>query len=540
MRGRRRGLSLVAGLAALLITVAACGGGGNQQADEGGSTGGSFSTDITEPSALGPSGRCYESECSQVLSLLYTGLVDMNMQTGELIYRVAESVESDDQQTWTITLKENWTFHNGEPVNADAFIRAWNWTAYGPNAADTNSFFSRFEGYQAMNPSGEDAEPEAEELSGLEKLGEYQFEVTLNQPFSQFPQMLLYIPAFAPLSQACLDDVDACNEQPIGNGPYQMAGQWEHDRQIALQRWADYPGRNAGHADEITFKIYQELTTAFNDWLAGNLDVTSPPPEQVAQARQEAGDRLTEKPSSSYTYLGLPTFDDTYSDPRVRHALSLAIDRQAIAENIFSGLEQPARSVIPPIVPGHRSDACERCQHDPQRAQQLMQEAGGFPEDEITIWFNAGAGHEQWTQAVANQWKKTFNVDFSFESMEWSEYLDKMEARDVNGPFRMGWRMDYPSAVNYLKPLYFEDATTNYTGWSSDEFENLVQQGSAADSQEQALQYYQQAEDLLLEEMPIIPLFYGKDLNVWSEDVENVTYDPLTGEPEYTEITVVQ
>ena len=142
-------------------------------------------------------------------------LVTTDFETGELIFDgLAESIEpNEDQTVWTVTLKEGRTFQNGEPVDSAAFERAWSYSADPKNAMATAGFMSRIEG------AGE-----GKELTGFKVVDDQTFEVTLSGPFSQFGQMLSYAPAFSPIAQECLDDLKACNEEPIGTGPYMMDG----------------------------------------------------------------------------------------------------------------------------------------------------------------------------------------------------------------------------------------------------------------------------------------------------------------------------
>lgn len=536
---RRRPRVLIGLAAVLALVVTSCGGGdggGGDVAGGEGATGGSYSTNMSEPDALGPHSLCYSSECGKVLSVLYAGLVDLD-ENGDLIYRIAESVETEDQVTWTIELREDWTFHNGEPVNADSFIRAWNWAAYAPNAADTNGFFSVIEGYRAMNPTEEGAKPTATELSGLEKVDDHTFTVTLNAPFSQFDRSLLYTNAFGAQTAECFEDVDACNEMPIGTGPYKMVS-WEHDQSVVVERWDDYPGENAGLADGITFKIYADTGTAFRDFQAGNLDVLNEPnPENVEQARQLAGDRAVEEVEASFYYMGIPQYLDVWTPQHV-HALSLAINREAITENLLAGLAEPAASLVPPSIPGGGGEKCDVCTYDPDRAKQLMAEAGGPPSDTITLWVNSGAGNEEWVKAIGNSWRETFGIDYTLETPQFADYLDTLEAHQVTGPFRLGWSMDYPSMVNFLKPIYSSGFPSNYTGYSNEEFEQLIAEGNAADDTDAAIEKYTEAEELLLETMPTIPVYFGKAFYVYSDNVENAPYSVLHEVPEYESVEV--
>jgi len=494
---------------------------------------------------LGNTAQCYDSNCSQVVTLLYTGLLRIDAETSEQILDMATSIESEDGIVWDIKIQDGWQFHNGEPVNADAFIRAWNYNAYGPNATQTGFFFSPVEGYEDLqcptNAAGEcTGDPKAEELTGLEAVDDTTIRVTLSEPFSQWPLVMSYTPAFAPMAEECEQDIETCSESPIGNGPYQIEGEWEHNQQITLARYEDYQGDNVGNADEIVFKIYGNLLTAFRDWQAGNVDIVTPDPTQIPQARQVAGDRIVEVDSGSFNYMGIPFQEEEFQDVRIRQALSLAIDRQTIIDRVLNGRFTPAQDVIAPFVPGSRTDACEFCTYDPERAKQLYDEAGGIPDDQITIWFNNDGGHEQWVEALAKGWQDVLGLEYEFETMPFTPYLAKLDAGEATGPYRLGWIPDYPSPENYLDPIYGE-GSSNYGSWSGpghEEFLELIDQADAAPTVEEGIPLYQQAADVVLRELPVLPLWFGKTFIIYSENVENVKFSPLE-QLLLTEVTVV-
>lgn len=534
MSRKARSVQAAVGIAVVAL-VAACGGSssGSGAAGQGGGTeGGSFSYAIQEPERLAPPSNCYESECIGALSVLYTGLLSVDPKTGKPHYENAKSIESDDSKVWTITLKKGWKFHNGEPVDADAYIRAWNYAAYGPHAVRTNFFYSRIKGYDAMNTKN----PATKKLTGLKKINDYKFKVILNQPFSQWLQVISYI-GFAPMAKECVQDIKACNDKPIGNGPYKMNGKWQHNRKIKLTKYDNYQGKDKGHANQISMRIYSDMETAYNDWMAGELDIVSPNPEKVEAARQQAGDRVAEKPSSEFTGLGFPTYIEAYDDPKLRQAISLAINRKAIAKNILP-LQRPAQDTISPAVPGHRKDACDYCEYQPKRAKKLFKQAGGFSGDKLVLWFNSGEGHEQWMEAIGNQLTKTLGVDFELKGVVSSRYFDSLDEGKATGPYRQSWIMDYPSPENYLRPMYSKNGLSNRTGWSDPKFEKLMAKGDAAPSMEKGVKYYQKAADVALEALPITPLFFGTGFYVHSENVTNVDYDPAISNVDLAKVTV--
>ena len=532
MRRPKRLTSFALPVAGALL-LASCGGGSSDEGDSGdntseGAQGGSFSISSSEPEAFAPTSNCYSSDCSQVINLVWTGLLQVDPETNEQQLRMAESIESPDGKVWTIKLKDGFKFHNGEPVNAESYVRAWNYAAYGPNATQVGFFFDDVQGYDDLQ--GE--KPKAKEMSGLKAVDDTTIEVTLKQPFSQFPLVLSYTPAAAPMAEECEKDIKACNEQPIGNGPYQFAEKWQHNQSITLEKYADYSDAESdGNADEITFQIYADLKTAFRDFQSGNLDiVNSVDTTQVDQAKAQYPDNYTIFDDGGFSYFGFPFYEEEFQDVRIRQALSLAIDRETIAERVLKDGSEPATDLMPDFVPGSRDDACEFCTYDPERAKQLFEDAGGIPDNKVTIWFNNDGGHEQWVQAMAQGWKQDLGLDFEFKSQPFTPYLETLGTQSkVDGPYRLAWLPDYPSPENYLDPIYGA-GSSNYGKWEGpehDEFLQKIEEGNAAATPEEGVPAYQEAADIVLDEVVVIPLWFSKTFALHSDRIDNVKYSPL-------------
>lgn len=531
-------LRVAATAASFALLVTACGGGdsgennsgGESTADPDSPSGGTYSVNLTEPSYLAPASNCYETACGKVLNIVNDPVVSVDMETGELQYDgLLESVEpNEDNSVWTLKIKEGRTFHNGEDVTADSFINAWNYSANPANEQATAGFMSHIEG------AGE-----GETMSGLKKIDDLTFEVTLNGPFSQFGQQLNYSNAFHPIAQECLDDIQACNEAPIGTGPYQIDGQWNHDQGITVTKWADYNGDRQAQADTIEMKMFADSVAAFRAWQGGTLDVLDTvEPTVYAEAVSAAGDRLTETETSSLTYMGFPTKTAPFDSVEYRQGVSMAINRQEIIDGVLNGLYVPATDIPTPVIPGHRDDACEYCEQNVEQAKQLFQQGGGQQGDTLELWFNAGSGHEAWVEAIGNQLKNNLGVDFTMKGTEWAQYLEVLDAGNFTGPFRLGWAMDYPSPENYVRPIVGTNGDSNYSGYSNKQLDELLVQGDRAGSQEEAIDYYQQAADIALEELPILPLWSGVNTTIWSENVDNVVYSVADSAPYLNEITV--
>ncbi|MGH3356539.1 MAG: peptide ABC transporter substrate-binding protein, partial [Nocardioidaceae bacterium] len=431
-----------------------------------------------------------------------------------------ESVQTQDNQTFTLKIKKGREFHNGEPVDADAFLRAWNWSADPKNQAETTGFMSKIEGYGKGG-----------EMSGLQKVDDLTFKVTLSAPFRLFPTTMAYSNAFQPIAQACLDDTNRCNEKPIGTGPYEMDGVWNHSQGITVQRWPDYQGEVTANPDVINLKITTDLVSAWRAFQAGQIDVTELDPTVYNEAKMTLGDNVLLSETGNFTYMGFPTEQDPWDDPRMRQAISMAIDRQLIIDKVLNGIYQPSTGITPPVIPGAQQNVCDYCEYDPERARELFREAGGRPGMTVPLWFNAGAGHDGWVEAIGNQLKQNLGVEFKLRASEWAQFLEILEAGDFSGPFRLGWLPDYPNTENYLRPIVGTGGDSNYTGYSDRELDSLLARGDRASSQERAIEYYQQAENVALEDMPILPLWVSQAPTAYSQNVQNVSYNILDEVP---------
>ncbi|MGH8898341.1 MAG: peptide ABC transporter substrate-binding protein [Egibacteraceae bacterium] len=530
-------------LLALGLLAGACGGG--QQ--DGRQTGGEFSVYIHEPqSPLIPS-NTNESEGAKVLKALFTGLVVYDPKTNAPVNAMAEAITSPDQKVWTIKIRSGWKFHDGTLVTAQSYVNSWNFGAYGPNAQSAANFYANIFGYRDLQcgkgPDGRancaTKPAKASQMSGLKVIDDTTFQVTLSEPFSQFPVTLGYYP-FLPVPDALMRDPKAYGDQPIGNGPFMMDGPWQHNRAIRMQRFLGYAGKPA-KVDAVEFRIYTSDQTAYNDLVGGQLDIMDQvPPDKISVAKQDLGGRYFESPRADFVFIGFPLYRPEFGNPKLRIAFSKAIDRAEIAKKIFNGARTPAFGYVSPLVIGARPNACgDNCAYDPAAAKKLFDEAGGL-NGQLELWFNSGGGHEQWMEAVANQLSKNLGIKPPlFKQFDFSEYLSFIQDKQSTGPYRLGWIMDYPSPQDYLEPVFSTNGSSNNFGYSNPQVDRLIAQGNAASSIDQSVTLYHQAEDQILKDMPAIPLFYGRVNAGYSERVGDVVVDAF-GNYDVANVTLVR
>lgn len=546
MRARR--FTAVAA-AATMVLVAGCGGGDNDSDNDSNNVGnednegtGTVGMALTQDMETLLPMDSNIGDNIHVLDVLYSGLVRYDTETAEPYNYIAEDISTEDNVTWTIAIKEGFTFHNGEPVDAAAFARAWNYAAYGPNAMANNYFFDKIVGYEELQAETDDdgnvvEEPAAEELSGLTIVDDYTLEVQLNAPFAGFATMLGYT-GFFPVAEECIANVEDCSVNPIGNGPFQIED-WTQGVSLTATRWDEYAGDEAPSSyDQIEWTEYSG-TSSWPDFQAGDLDTGAPPPAEMASAMNNADltERMVERPGAALTYLGFPMYQGApYDNIDFRKAISLAIDRESVIEQVLPGRATAADSwVVPGGVPGGEAGTCDWCHFDPDEAKSLLDAAGGWPEGEVlTIHLGEDATNEEYFRAIGDQIRLNLGIEYELDPTP--DFFSRRRGQDFNGIFRNNWFPDYPLNENYIAPTYVGSGEAQF-GYTSEAFNAAIDAANNAATLDEAIAGYQDAEAILNEEFPTAPLSFSTAITFYSENVDNVVVDPFSG---YTKLRLLE
>ncbi|WP_249051634.1 ABC transporter substrate-binding protein [Cellulomonas fimi] len=465
-----------------------------------------------------------ETGGGKILDLIFAGLVNYDAQ-GNPQNEVAESIESEDSQNYTITLKDGWTFTDGTDVTASSFVDAWNYGALLSNDQLSSYFFEDIEGFSWDEDS---------ELTGLEVVDDKTFTVALKQPAADFPLRLGYS-AYFPLPEVAFEDIEAFGENPIGNGPYMLDGEgaWQHNIGIDLVPNPDYQGDRTAQNGGVSLKFYETQDAAYNDLLADQLDVLDAVPDSAfGTFEDELGDRAVNQPAAIFQSFTIPMTLERFSGEEGtlrRQAISMAINRQEITDAIFQGTRTPAKDFTSPVIAGWSEDVSgsEVLAYNPDEAKRLWAEADAMAPftGTFTIGYNTDGGHQAWVDAVTNSIKNTLGIQAEGKPYPTFQALrDDVTNRTITGAFRTGWQADYPGLYNFLGPLYGTNAGSNDGDYSNPEFDDLIKQGSAAQSIEEANTFYQQAQEVLFQDLPAIPLWYSNVTGGSATTVDNVEF----------------
>ncbi|UED84366.1 peptide ABC transporter substrate-binding protein [Streptomyces profundus] len=541
MRGARSA-KWVASAIVVALAATACGGSDDDDstsdgASDGNSGGGIVRVDGGEPqNPLIPSDTT-EAYGGLVMDNIFSKLLEFD-ENGEIYMLAAESIEpNEDATAWTVTLKSGWTFHDGTDVTAQHYVNAWNWAANIDNNQSSSFWFADIAGYEDVHP--EEGSPTGEEMSGLTVVDDLTFEIALSHPVSYYDYKLGYTP-FTPLPDSFYDDPEGFGEAPVGNGPYQL-DEWNHNTSIKLSTYADYAGDNAPKNDGIEIIAYTGLDAAYQDLISDNLDVIRQvDPKDLPVYEQDLGDRaITQAYNGIQTIVPVSYGDWEGVDPQVLQGISKAIDRDTITQTVLNGSRTPADSFAPPGVLGYQEGADGGiAEYDPEAARDLVEAGGGVPNNEMVLQINGDGGHQEWAEAVCNSIIDALDIECTLDiKPDFDTDLEARAANEVQSFYRGGWLADYPLNANFMSELYHSRASTNYGRFDNPEVDELFEQGDQAASLEETVAAYQDAEQVLWEEMPAIPLWFQNVNGGYSNNVENVAFD-TAGMPLLTEVTV--
>ncbi|MGO2541736.1 MAG: peptide ABC transporter substrate-binding protein [Specibacter sp.] len=533
-------------MAVLAMSLTACGGGSGDGGNDGNAAGDTtkvITANNTEPqNGLLPA-NTNEVGGGKVMDLIFTGLVSYDV-TGKSVNELAESIETKDSQNYTIKIKTGQTFSDGTPVTTKNFVDAWNFGAAAKNAQLNSYFFESIKGYDKVSAEGSTED----KMEGLKVVDDTTFTVELAQPESDFPLRLGYT-AFYPLPESAYADPKAFGQNPVGNGPYKLAdGGWKHDVSIELVPNDKYKGPREAKNGGVTFTIFSSPDAAYTSVQSDTLDVLDQvPPSGLQNFKTDFEGRNVNQPYAGNATMTIPSYLPEFQGEAGtlrRQAISMAIDRQQIIDKIFYGNKEVVKEFTSPVLDGY-SDSIpgnEVLTFDAAKAKELWTKADAiepWPADKVfTITSNIdGAGNKEYITAMANQIATNLGIKAELNPVSsFKEMRELVNTKKLTGASRAGWQADYPSLYNFLGPLYGTGAGSNDGDYSSEAFDAKLKEGLSATSVEAGNKIFNEAQEILLKDLPVVPLWYQAVQGVWSNNVNTVEFG-WNGVPLYYAVT---
>jgi len=471
----------------------------------------------SEPQTLDPALMTGVPEMT-VAEALFEGLTAYDPKTLAPVPAAAESWEvSADGLRYTFHLRRCF-WSDGTPVTAHDFVYAWERVLRPETAAQYAYQLFYIKNGRAYN-SGT-----LKDFSqvGVRASDERTLVVELEAPTPFFVSLTSFGTLY-PVKRECVERHGDSWTRPgnlVGNGAFVLR-EWRQNRYILLERNAHYwePAR----MPRIKVLAVDNSDTALKMYITGEVDyLKSVPALKVPILRKRPDCRCC--PYLGISFLRVNVTRKPLSDPRVRHALSLAIDREAICRNILRGGHVPAVSFTPPGLPGYEPP--KRKLSDPEVARRLLAEAGypvgrGFPE--IRYLYNTSETHRQIAVEIQDAWRRNLGIRVSLVNQEWKVYLKTIELLDYDVA-RGGWIGDYLDPNTFLD-LFVTGGGNNRTGWSNADYDRHIRAAARSGGAERVAHFHR-AESILLDEMPVIPLYYSANVYLVRPDVEGL-YDNI-------------
>ncbi len=555
-------------LVALGIVLAACGGGTSSPSAGGANASPTtslakdqtFRFGATEPPTLDPQ-KATDSASIVVLRSITRTLVYFDPELKVVTDGgLAEKYDvSADGKTVTFTLKAGIKYSNGDPIKASDFVYSFQRLIDPRTAAGYSYVMGDIVGAAdllALDPTKLPADAKIDALIaklGVEAPDDSTFVVHLANATAYFPYIVsLWVTA--PVEKAWITAKDATEAKNyVGSGPFNLA-QWDHNAKLVMKPNPNWAGAKA-KLSEVDMTLYSDTNLTYDAYRNDELDMSSVP--SANRAEVSADPQLSKEVIKSSVlatyYMGFDMRGSNTPNPKsvmgkskeLRYAFSESVDRAALVNTVNQGVGTPATSMVPKGMQGNQPDI--GLKYDVTKAKADLQTAltnlgvtaadlsdGG--KDAIELGFNSGAGHEPIMEFLQAQWQTNLGIKVKLSGLEWKSFLARLDEAPFT-IYRLGWGADYPHPNNFLRDVFGCTGTTpngnNESRWCNAQFNDLLNQAATKPDIASALPLYNQAQQILVDDAPVIFLYwYGRFTLVkpWVQGLTPTAQDSTTGE----------
>jgi oligopeptide transport system substrate-binding protein len=462
-----------------------------------------------DPESLDPhkTSTVYEAH---ILRDLFEGLVVQD-QHANLIPGAAESwTVSDDGTVYTFKMREGATWSNGDPVTADDFVYSFQRLQIPETAAEYASMLYVIKNAEAVNKG----EMQPEEL-GVRAIDPQTLEITLNAPTPYFLEMLAHQSNF-PVHRASIEELGDAWIQPgnlVSNGAFTLSEFVPGDHITIVKNPSFHDAENVA-LDQVNYIPTEDRSTALKRFEAGELDTNDDMPlEQLEDIQARLGDKVRIGPYIGTYYYVVKMQEEPWSDPEIRRAISMAIDRDFLAEEVWTNAMIPAYGMVPPGVEGYESYTADYADMDQiereDEAARILEEHGYGPDNPLPleIRFNTSENHQNTAVAIQEQ-LRPLGVEVTMLNTDTATHYGHLEQKGDFDYARAGWIADYKDPETFLG-ISRAASGNNYADFNNPEFERLMDEATAAGGNpEERFRLLHEAEKILVDELPNMPLLF--------------------------------
>jgi ABC-type oligopeptide transport system substrate-binding subunit/DNA-binding SARP family transcriptional activator len=441
-----------------------------------------------------------------VLDQLFSGLVEVSPEMG-IVPDMAESWEvSSGGRRYLFRLRKDVRWSDGVPVTAQDFEYAWKRILDPAGGRRWAVFLLDIKGAAAFFQG----QPGGADQVAVHAPDEYTLAVELEGPTSYFPYLLAFVAGY-PLPRHVVEvygDAWIELDHIVTNGPFRLVS-WERGKSLVLERSPNYHGRFSGNLQRVECLFHStQPARSLRKYEENEVDICGDLPlTELARARQRFAAEYVSKPWLITDFLAFDVRRPPFDDRRVRRALALATNRETLADVILRGYAFPAMGgLVPPGMPGHSPDI--GLPYDPEAARSLLAEAGypggrGFPA--IDCLARDDPGHDLACEYLQALWMENLGIHVGWKLADWGSFYD-LFFEHAPQLWMVGWYADYPDPDDFLRvPWWLE-----LSGWQNQAYGELVEGARRVLDQAQRMRMYQQADRLLVEDAPLVPLCYGR------------------------------
>jgi oligopeptide transport system substrate-binding protein len=488
----------------------------------------------SEPQDLDPQTTSGSVE-AYIQDALFEGLVAWNPDNTDPAPGTAERwAISEDGLVYTFYIRADANWSNGDPVTAQDFVFTFQ-RLFSPAISAPYAYT-----YYCIENAEAYTKGKITDFSkvGVKALDDKTLQFTLRAPTPYFLRAVRHhsaYPVHPPtiLAHGKIDDRNTKWTRAgnlVGNGPFELVS-WEPNRKIVTRKSTNYWDAATVKLKEIHFYPIEDLRAEENAFRTGQLHITKEtPPERIKFYKENEPELIHLDPWLGTYFYELNTQQPPLDDVRVRRALALALDREKIVSYVCKADEPAAYSLTPPDTAGYTARA--RIDYNPDEARRLLAEAGfpegkGFPK--LELLYNTHIGHMQIAEVIQQLWKSELGIDVQLQNMEWKTYLTQKQEHKFSIA-RSSWIGDYIDPSTFLE-YFITGSGNNDSAWSNPQYDDLIQKASGEMDQEKRYELFQQAEAILLEEVPLIPIYYYRNKALIQPSVKNWYPNPIDRHP---------
>lgn len=441
----------------------------------------------------------------------------------------AEKIDvSEDGLTYTFTIRDGAKWSNGDPLTANDFVFAWQ-HMLDPETASPAAFLAYFiEGAEDYN----NGEGPIEDI-GIDAPDEKTFVVKLTAPNEAFLNIITN-PSFFPINEKVATDNPKWFTEAdtfVSNGPFKLA-QWDHDVKFVFEKNENYWDADNVKLDKVNWEMVSDSTTAYQMYQSGELDSTDVPSEIAEDLK--GNDEVKMEDQAGLYFFRFNTSMEPFQNKNIRRAFGEAVNQEDIVEFVTKNGEKPAHGFVSygfigPDGKEFRDAAGDLVSFDPENAKKLLEEGmkeEGYSElPKVTLTYSTSESHQKIAVALQSMYKENLGVDVELQNVEAGVFL--ADQKEFKYQFsRSSFLHDYADPVNALES-FTTDSSMNRTTWSNPDYDKLIESIKNEKDENKRWALLQQADKLLMDEMPVFPLYYYNQSTLEKPGVSGILRHPV-------------